>query len=149
MKYEYIKREHIDSLNTLLKDLGPEFVSLRNPRKNNSIEKYFTNPNLKMILAIDSSKVVGYESYIINNNRCKFIGIGVEKKYRRYGVASKLNDLAISDLKKKHVKEIKARTWSTNIKSRSLLEKLGFKKYKTIKNARVNGTDTVWYKLQL
>jgi len=150
MKYIYIKKEYIDSLKKLLKDLGPEFVSLRKSRKNNPIEKYFTDTTLRLIVAIDGSKVVGYKAYkIMSDSRCKSLGMGVAKKYRRKGIIYKLYRLQIADLKKRHINEIITRTWSTNNKSIPLFEKLGFKKYRTIKNTRVNGADSVWYRLKL
>lgn len=150
MKYTYIKKEYTNSLNKLSKDLESEFVPQRKHKKNNPVEKYFTTPNLYMLLAIDGSKVVGYRVYsILKDNRGRFMGIGVAKKYRRRGIATKLYNIAIKDLKKKHVKEIITKTWSTNTRSIPLFEKMGFKKYKTIKNARIDGSDTVWYRLKI
>ena len=51
--------------------------------------------------------------------------------------------------KSKKVKKVIVRTWGANFKSISLFKKLGFKKYKTIKNQRINGDSSVWFKKEL
>ena len=79
------------------------------------------------------------------NGRGLIIGIGVAREYRRKGIGLRLYKKAISDLRNKGIKRIVVRSWSTNKPSIKLLSKLGFKKYYTVKGARVNGSDSLWF----
>ena len=47
------------------------------------------------------------------------------------------------------MKEIVTRSVSSNKREQHILEKFNFKKYKTIKNQRINGDDSYWYKLKI
>ncbi|MGV8086399.1 MAG: GNAT family N-acetyltransferase [Candidatus Woesearchaeota archaeon] len=150
MKYIYFKKKYLNSLNKLAKELQKEFIQQRTSNNNTPIDRYFKDSKAKLILAIDKSQVVGYRVYtILNDNRGRFMGIGVAKKYRRKRIATKLYNIAINDLKNKNVKEVITKTWSTNTRSIPLFEKMGFKKYKTIKNARIDGSDTIWFRRKI
>lgn len=104
---------------------------------------------MKIILVFDKSKVIGYVSYGFNKKRGWIRGIAIKKKYRNQGIGKKLYKKAINEIKKKKIKKIVTRTWSSNSPSISLIKKMGFIKTKTIKNTRINGDDTIWFKLEI
>ena len=145
MKYVLLNKRDLNKVRIFLDNINKEFLQSKYPRKINPLERYINAPNRRMIIAKENGKIAGYISYRFNfRNNGWIIGIGVSKKYRRKGIGSILFKKAVNDLGKKH-NRIVVRTWSTNVKSCSLFEKMGFKKSRTIKNRRVDGSDDVWF----
>ncbi len=126
------------------KDFVKEEKKPKKKKKLNPLKK----KNLKIILAFDKSKIVGYISYGFNKNRGWIRGIAIKKSYRNKGIGEKLYKNAIKKILNKKIKKIVVRTWSSNIPAIKLIEKIGFVKTRTIKKIRVNGDDTIWFKLE-
>ncbi|MDP1695223.1 MAG: GNAT family N-acetyltransferase [Candidatus Woesearchaeota archaeon] len=144
MDYAHLKKRDLEKIEIFLKSLEDDFLQSRKIRKRNPLERYIDNLNLRMIIAKDRRNIMGYISYEFNvRGAGKIIGIGVSKNYRGKGIGEALFKRALKELSKKH-KRIITRTWSTNTTSRSLIEKMGFKKYRVIKNKRIDGSDDVW-----
>ena len=144
MDYAHLKKRDLEKIKIFLESLKDDFLQARKIRKRNPLEKYIANHNLRMIIAKDKGKIIGYVSYEFNvRGAGKIIGIGVSKKYRGKGIGEALFKRALKELSKKH-KKIITRTWSANTTSRSLIEKMGFKKYRVIKNRRIDGSDDIW-----
>jgi len=66
VRYEKIKKKHINSFMKFIDSIKSEFVELRNLRTNNPLEEYLVSNNLRMILALEGSKVIGYLAYVRN-----------------------------------------------------------------------------------
>ncbi len=150
MKFVNINSKNIPLLKKRVKAIEKDFVPFRKKRKNNPLEDYLVKDNLHMILVSDKNNFIAYISYDDKYKKGGYIrGIWVDKRYRGKGLATKLYRKAINNLKKKNIKQIIVRTWEKNAPSRLVIEKLGFRKYRTIKNDRIDGDNTVWFKLFL
>lgn len=149
MQFRYLKREDLYDLEQFMNKIGKDFLPTRNKSQKGKLDKYLLNPKYKMILALDESKIIGYAAFIFKSNkRAALKGIGLLKKYRKKGIGKNLALLAIKEIKKKGIKTIISRTWESNTASQSLMGSIGLKKYRTIKNDRINGESSVWFKSQ-
>ena len=147
MKYVKLSKKYLKDFEKFIQTLSKDFVFVKN-LKSNKINKYFDKSYLHMLLVLDNQKIVGYHAYNSNlRGKGYLIGVGISKKYRNKKIASTLLKKSLNDLKNKGIKEVKVRTWENNLVSLNMLRKFGFKKYKTIKNDRIDGTSTIWLRL--
>ena len=148
MDFRYLSKEDIPKLeNELFSKIGKDFLSRRVQKRRNLLD-YVTKKNLFLILAKEKGVIVGYLAYKLEKKGVgKIIGAGVELNFRKRGIAKKMLKQAIQDLYNKKINYIYSRTWETNLASIKLHETLGFKKYRTFKNDRVNGESTIYFRL--
>ncbi|GEM_PF-6005557 len=89
------------------------------------------------------------ESKTIENKFTHIPYIATSEQYKRTGLMNILMTQTIDYEKKHGTEKIFLETWSTNIASRSLFDKLGFTEIKIKKNARGRGIDEIQYELIL
>lgn len=152
LTYTLLNSSNFNKFEAFRQSVEKDFVKEKPNLKKNS-KKQKVHPlkkrNLKIILVFDKSKIIGYVSYGFNKKRGWIRGIAIKKNYRNQGIGKKLYKKAISEIKKKKIKIIVTRTWSSNTHSINLIKKMGFIKTRTIKNTRINGDDTIWFKLEI
>lgn len=168
MKFELYER--IESMEIkkqivcLLKKCSKEFIpplECRNSPTQINFSATKTNSNsyfsevLKchFILAFDGLQVIGLvgfiDNYKISDALATYISIiAVASEYRKQGVAKTLLTKLLFDFQNCHHGRIVVRSWSSNNASQALLESLGFTKFKTIKNHRAGGIDTIYYQYE-
>ncbi|MBN1645075.1 GNAT family N-acetyltransferase [Candidatus Woesearchaeota archaeon] len=152
MKYEKLSEKNISEFKKFFNSIKKDFLQFRkfDPHRRKTFEDYLTSPNLNILLEIEKNKIVGYSAYDTNyKGRGKLIGIGFLRKYRGKGHGLKLAKKVVSILKCAGNKDIVTRTWESNSASQKLFKQLGFKKYRTIKNDRINGESTFLFRLKL
>lgn len=124
------------------------FVGKTSPSLSNS-PGLFIKKDILVFIAKDKNKIIGYSFCDVSNKkRVRLKGIVVHKSYQGKGIGEKLIKKVLNELKNLNCKKVVTRTWSSNNKSISLFTKFGFEKYYTIKNQRINGDDTIWFKLE-
>ena len=117
-------------------------------------------PELKRILKKDLIGVIVYDGenpiafnvFDINFKSTKrgyLNDLFIDRKYRNHDLAEFIRKRTVNILKKLGVKEIITRTWSKNKAMIHLNEKTGFKLYRTIKNDRKDGSDTLWFRKEI
>lgn len=166
MKIEYVLLKELTpyyefGVKSLLKEADLEFVPPLSKRKsstdksfnfdNNDINSYYgALKSQSFILALDEGKLIGFLSYIPEHDltldgqtlKCDYIStIIVSKKYRKHKVCSEMYKILFKNNKNVLV----TRTWSENVAHINILEKFGFTNFKTIKNERGAGIDTVYF----
>ncbi len=91
------------------------------------------------------------DSFTSPGNKCVYIStFAVRRKFRNTGVAKKLFEyffdrVLMEVFPEAQIKLVETRTWSTNVASKSLLEKMGFVLEKRLKNHRGEGVHTDYY----
>lgn len=154
------EKTYMNEISDLIKRSDNEFVpplssrdsnsdnDLKNCTNNNNILDYIDGiANQDFIVVVDnaSNKLVGFLSYVskvVYDINCNYIStIIVERNYRNKGIAG----LLYRELSSISDKPITVRTWSTNEGQIHLLQKLGYKYLKVLKNARGNGIDTIYF----
>jgi len=146
--YRYLKESDLDNFNKFQDIIKRDFLLFRNKKRRN-VKRYTKSKKLFMLLAIKDKRLIGYQAFSINGKKGRLIGIAVLKQHRKKGIAKRLVSISLRKMKSKGVKKVISRTWETNIASQRLLEHFGFIKYRTVKNDRINGESSVWYKLIL
>lgn len=154
LTYPLLNASNFNKFEKFRKNAEKDFVKEnKKTKKQKKSKKQKIHPlkkkNLKIILVFDKTKIVGYVSYGFNKDRGWIRGIAVKKSYRNKGIGEKLYERAIREILKKKIKKIVVRTWSSNTPAIKLIEKIGFVKTRTIKKIRVNGDDTIWFKLKI
>ena len=102
------------------------------------------------LLAVSEGKLMGFMSYIpekvVDGIDCVYFStLIVNPEARHQGVARLIYETLIAD----HTgKTIVLRTWSTNRGHLILLEKLGFRACKVLKDDRGPGVDTIYFRLE-
>ena len=107
---------------------------------NNTFTNYY--------IYIDSTKPIAFINYHIMYERSELININVLDKYQNTGIASKLLEFMLEDLKIKNVKEITLEVNMFNIKAIHLYKKYGFKKI-NIRKGYYQGIDGILMKKEL
>jgi ribosomal protein S18 acetylase RimI-like enzyme len=150
MRFIPLTQENLIDLRVFLHKVKGDFLATKERGKSNPLEEYVTRGRFRMILAIQGDFVAGYVAYdTMYHKSSKIIGIAVLPDLRGKGVGSELLQRAIMDLKGRGLKSTMTKTWESNAASIALLQKSGFKKYKTVKDDRVNGESTLWFKCKL
>ncbi|MCP3685605.1 MAG: GNAT family N-acetyltransferase [bacterium] len=104
------------------------------------------------IFYIKEETVIGMISFYDHDERFEsaYIDlIAVLKEHRKKNLGMLLMEKCFSELKSKNIKKVRIRTWSTNPASKKLYEKAGFKVYKTEKDDRGKGVDSVYFEKEL
>lgn len=100
-----------------------------------------------MLLLKNDEELAGYVAYkLLSKKRWKIIGIAIKKEYRKKGFGEKLIKSALTRIEKTGPTAIIARTRESNRGSQALLTRVGFEKYRTILDDRVNGEATIWFR---
>jgi RimJ/RimL family protein N-acetyltransferase len=150
MNYKYFSKEDLSLFQLFDKKISKDFLKFRKPsNKQSNLNTYISNKNKSILLVLDRGKIIGYQAFSINGKKARLIGAGILREYRRKGIAKSLVNSALNQMKKRKVKRVISRTWESNLASRALLEGSGFKKYKVVKRDRINGEDSIWFKLDL
>jgi ribosomal protein S18 acetylase RimI-like enzyme len=150
MRFIPLQQENLIDLRVFLHKVKGDFLATRERTKSNALEDYVTRGRFRMILAMQGDMVAGYAAYdTMYHKSSKIIGIAVLPALRGQGVGSELLQRAIIDLKNRGLKSTVTKTWESNAASIALLKKFGFKKYKTVKDDRINGESTIWFKCKL
>ena len=103
------------------------------------------------LLAVSEGKLLGFMSFIpekiVDGIPCVYFStLIVNPEARHQGVARTIYHALLED---HHGKTIVLRTWSTNRGHLRLLDELGFRAYKTLKDDRGPGVDTIYFRLDV
>lgn len=99
-----------------------------------------------MLAKIDG-KTVGYVNFSIAVDEAELIKIVVDSGYRRQGIATKLLDKSLSELKNSGVKIVFLEVRVDNESAKKCYEKMGFEHYFT-RLKYYNGIDAMLYRLK-
>ena len=96
----------------------------------------------------DNNKVVAFINYQIMYERSELININVFYKYENQGIASKLLEFMLDNLKTNGVKDITLEVKITNLKAIHLYKKYGFEEV-SIRKGYYQGIDGILMKKEL
>lgn len=96
----------------------------------------------------DSTKVVAFINYQVMYERSELIDINVLDSYQNRGIASKLIEFMLNDLKSKNVQSITLEVRKNNLNAIHLYEKYGFKEV-GIRKGYYQGIDGILMKKEL
>jgi len=101
-----------------------------------------------LLLAYDKEQIVG--SVCVGLDKPKrgegYIDwVAIIPQYRKQGLATRLIDSVEVYLTKNNFDKVKVRTWSTNIASVALYNKLGFRVDYLVKDDRGEGIDSIYF----
>ncbi len=96
----------------------------------------------------DNNKVVAFINYQIMYERSELININVLDEYQNRGIASKLMEFMLDDLKTNGVKDITLEVKVTNDKAIHLYKKYGFEEV-SIRKGYYQGIDGILMKKEL
>ena len=152
--FRKVTKKNFDDFKHIYTEGRRSFVRFRDEKLNWSLkpERFLDSSKYFGYVLYKGSKVIGYLTVVLDYNgkrRAKLHAGEIKKEFRGRGYGTKLNRFVIKKIKDLNYKEIVVRTWSGNQASQGMFRKLGFEKYKTIKNQRVNGDDSVWYKMNI
>ena len=108
--------------------------------KNNAFTNYY--------IYRDNNRALAFINYQIMYERSELIDINVFYKYQNTGIASKLMEFMLNDLKEKNVKEITLEVNMFNDNAIHLYKKYGFKEI-GIRKGYYNGIDGILMKKEL
>ena len=108
--------------------------------KNNTFTNYY--------IYRDNTKALAFINYQIMYERSELIDINVLNEYQNNGIASKLMEFMLNDLKSKNVKEITLEVNIFNDNAIHLYKKYGFEKI-GIRKGYYQGTDGILMKKEL
>jgi len=108
--------------------------------KNNSFTNYYVYK--------DNEKIVACINYQVMYERSELIDINVVSDYQNKGIASKLLEFMINDLKKRKVENITLEVKETNKKAIHLYKKYNFKEV-SIRKGYYQGIDGILMKKEL
>lgn len=147
-----VTRANLKDLDELYKATQKTLVLIKNQQsREKDFEKYVNNPRFIAYLLYYGKNVIVYQTINLKfrKNTARMRGMAVRKEFRNRGYGTKLLRFCLKKLRsEKNIKEAVTRTWSTNIATIRMIESAGFRKYKTIKKQRINGADTLWYKIK-
>jgi ribosomal protein S18 acetylase RimI-like enzyme len=148
MRIVPFQQEHLLDLKVFLHKIKGEFLATRKRERGRSLEDYFTRGRYRMLIAIQGDAVAGYVSYDTMHHRSsRIIGIGVLPALRGKSLGTQLLQRALMDLKARGLKSVVTRTWESNAASLALFKASGFKRYKTVKDDRINGEASIWLRM--
>ena len=164
LRYESLPKEYEDQVKALLWACDHDFyppLSARGSTTEQNLrtgEENLSGPELyfrslkpqSWLLAVNEGKLMGFMSYIpekvVDGIDCVYFStLIVNPEARHQGIARLIYRTLIEDHKGR---TIVLRTWSTNLGHLLLLEELGFRSYKTLKNDRGEGVDTIYFRLE-
>tara|TARA_Y100000310_G_C20576988_1_gene760956 strand:+ start:852 stop:1328 length:477 start_codon:yes stop_codon:yes gene_type:complete len=130
------------------------FVRFRDEEDNWTLkpERFLEGDKYFAYVLYKDGRVIAYLANVLDFKKkgvAKLHAGEVKKKFRGRGYGIKINRFVIKKMKEKGYKKIVVRTWSSNQASQGMFKKLGFEKYRTIKNNRVNGDDSVWWRMRI
>lgn len=108
--------------------------------KNNTFTNYY--------IYRDNTKALAFINYQIMYEQSELIDINVLNEYQNNGIASKLMEFMLNDLKSKNVKEITLEVNMFNDNAIHLYKKYGFKEI-GIRKGYYQGTDGILMKKEL
>lgn len=114
--------------------------------KPQSLLKELKEKNNLYLIAKDKSKVIGFCNGYYEAGLFWIDWTGVDKSYRRNGVAIKLLEFLENKLKRQGIHKIWCDCRTSNKESKALLKKLNFKKITTIRNHWYNQDFILWQK---
>ncbi len=164
LRYDSLPAEFEDQVKALLwacdRDFYPPLSTRGSTTEQNlkSGEENLSGPELyfrslrpqSWLLAVSDEKLMGFMSYIpekvVDGIDCVYFStLIVNPEARHQGIARLIYRTLISD----HAgRTIVLRTWSTNHGHLILLEELGFRPYKLLKDDRGAGVDTIYFRLE-
>ena len=163
LRYQSFPEEYEDQIKRLLwlcdRDFYPPLSTRGSTTEQNlkSGEESLSGPELYMnslraqswLLAVSEGELRGFMSFIpekvVDDIPCVYFStLIVDPEARHQGIARLIYRALIED----HAgKTIVLRTWSTNRGHLILLEELGFRPYKVLKDDRGDGVDTIYFRL--
>ena len=108
--------------------------------KNNTFTNYY--------IYIDNTKALAFINYQVMYERSELIDINVLDSYQNMGIASKLIEFMLEDLKSKNVENITLEVRKNNLNAIHLYEKYGFKEV-GIRKGYYQGIDGILMKKEL
>ena len=162
LRYDKLPAEYEDQIHRLLwacdRDFYPPLSTRGSTTEQNlkNGEESLSGPQLYLnslrtqswLLAVSGERLLGFMSYIpekvVDDIPCVYFStLIVDPEARHQGIARLIYRTLIDD----HAgKVIVLRTWSTNHGHLILLEELGFKPYKVLKDDRGEGVDTIYFR---
>lgn len=130
--------KYMDDLDRLFEEFDKEKVLF--DIKNNTFTNYYVYK--------DNNKVVAFINYHIMYERSELININVFYKYENQGIASKLLEFMLDNLKTNGVKDITLEVKITNLKAIHLYKKYGFEEV-SIRKGYYQGIDGILMKKEL
>ncbi|MEK7536822.1 MAG: GNAT family N-acetyltransferase [Patescibacteria group bacterium] len=114
-------------------------------KRHNLLKELKDKSNLYLI-AKDKGKIIGFCNGYYEAGTFWIDWAGIDKNYRRNGIAVKLLNFLENKLKKQGVHKIWCDCRTSNKESKALLKKLNLKKITTIKNHWYNQDFILWQK---
>ncbi len=108
--------------------------------KNNTFTNYY--------IYMDNNKALAFINYQVMYERSELIDINVLDSYQNMGIASKLIEFMLEDLKSKNVESITLEVRKNNLNAIHLYEKYGFKEV-GIRKGYYQGIDGILMKKEL
>ena len=108
--------------------------------KNNTFTNYY--------IYMDNNKALAFINYQVMYERSELIDINVLDSYQNMGIASKLIEFMLEDLKSKNVENITLEVRKNNLNAIHLYEKYGFKEV-GIRKGYYQGIDGILMKKEL
>ncbi len=108
--------------------------------KNNTFTNYY--------IYMDNTKALAFINYQVMYERSELIDINVLDSYQNMGIASKLIEFMLEDLKSKNVESITLEVRKNNLNAIHLYEKYGFKEV-GIRKGYYQGIDGILMKKEL
>lgn len=116
----------------LIRELA-ESMNEESPATEKYVNEYLHNPACKILVAESGKKVIGLISYSIKpclfhaSDSCLIEELVVDKEYRKQGIAGKLIEQLIDEVKFKQCAEVSVTTEFTNKAAISFYKKHGLK----------------------
>ena len=120
MKFIHMNSEHVQQVAAL------EVICFSTPWSEKSILQETVNPLSCWIVAVEEDRVVGYIGSQAVLGEADMMNIAVDPGFRRRGIAEKLVQMLISELKSKSVHSITLEVRVSNTPAQELYTKLGF-----------------------
>ena len=139
----------VKNLETLINGAEGAFLSSRNNTVDlkELFERYESQNRLELFKSVLDLKTVGFIS-LFHSDKNNSVSIGpmyINEKFRGKGFGKIQVEKLLKYCEKNKYHIIKTKTWSKNIASRKIFEKLGFQVYEEIPNDRSDGDSTVKY----
>ena len=149
LAYKRVNKNNFSDLVKMYNSLQKDFPPFREPKHSHrNLNRYISNPRFLAFLVYLGSRIIAYQLIDLQfggKKRARHESMAVKRRYRRKGYGKEIFHYFIKYVRPKGARVIIIRTGSSNNVMKRIFEKSDFKRYKTIKNQRVNGDDTYWY----
>lgn len=142
MRIVPLQQDNIVDLKVFFAKMRGDFLPMKKKAKPVPIEKYLLNTEHKMLVAIQGDFIVGFIAY--NTKQRKIVNMGVLPELRGKGLGTELLKRVLMNMR--DAKSVTARVWESNAAAIAMLQANGFKRYKVVKDDRINGEASFWYR---